>query len=269
MQFRKSIAALTGTAVAIAALAVTAAPAFAQTNQGLTVYADTVTNQGCLQTNVFHRGIDILVWRINVLKDGVQDKNAKVSVQVKGGQTFQAPYNTHDDFFTAAWNVPFNAKTGTIQYTVTATDGSLSGTYTPQFMVAPSELMIVPATYGVNVNVGSGSKSATSFAKTVKSIPVSAQVGITTSSQGKTSFAPMTAGTVKAAIGLEGNINAKGEQINVKVATLKYNAKTKAWTGSISTSGLKAGIYVVSVNAADTAKPANTGAGASLGFEVQ
>ena len=268
MQFPRSLAALTGAAVAVAALTVTAAPAFAQSGS-LTVYADTVTDQGCVQTNVFHRGVDGIVWRINVLENGTQDKNAKVTVQVKGGQTFPAAYNSKDGFYTAFWPLPINQAVGTIQYTVTATDGSLSGTYTPQFMVAPSELMIVPATYGVNVNVGSGSKSATSFAKTVKSIPVSAQVGITTSSQGKTSFAPMTAGTVKAAIGLEGNINAKGEQINVKVATLKYNAKTKAWTGSISTSGLKAGIYVVSVNAADTAKPANTGAGASLGFEVQ
>ena len=265
MQFRKSIAALTGTAVAIAALAVTAAPAFAQTNQGLTVYADTVTNQGCLQTNVFHRGIDILVWRINVLKDGVQDKNAKVSVQVKGGQTFQAPYNTHDDFFTAAWNVPFNAKTGTIQYTVTATDGSLSGTYTPQFMVAPAELMIVPATYSVAVNVGNLKKSVTNFAKTTKSIPVYAPITYPTDS----GFAYLTAGKVTAAIGLEGNVNTKGEQINIKVANLKYNAADKAWIGFVPASGLKAGIYVVTVNAADNVVPANTGTGTSLGFEVQ
>ncbi len=263
MQFRKSIAALAGLAAAGTMLAATATPAFAASGP-LTVYADTVTNQGCVQTNIFHRGIDILVWRINVLQNGQQDKNATVTVQVKGGQTFKAPYNTHDDFYTAAWNVPFNQPTGTIQYTVTATDGSQTATYQPQFMVAPSELMIVPATYSVAAQVGTG-KVVTSFAKTVKTIPVSAKVTYATDS----GFAYLTSGNVNAQIGLEGNVNAKGAQIVQKTVALRYNASTKAWSGSIPTSGLKPGLYVVVVNAADHVTPANTGTGTTLAFTVQ
>jgi len=265
MHLRRSLGTLAGLAAAATMLVATATPAFAASTPSFMVYADTVTNQGCVQTNVFHRGIDILVWRINVLQNGVQDKNAKVTVQVKGGQSYNAGYNTHDGFYTAAWNVPFNQPTGTIQYTVTATDGSNTATYQPQFMVAPSELMIVPATYTVAPEVGAATKSLTSFAKTVKSIPVYAKVSYPTDS----GVGYLTAGTVNAQIGLEGNVNAKGAQIVNKTVTMHYNASAKSWVGSIPTAGLKAGLYVVVVNAADHVKPANTGSNTSLAFTVQ
>lgn len=265
MHFRRSLGTVAGLAAAATMLVATAAPAFAAASGPLTVYADTVTNQGCVQTNVFHRGIDVLVWRINVLQNGQQDKNATVTVQVKGGQTFKAPWNTHDNFYTAAWNVPFSQPTGTIQYTATATDGTQTATYQPQFMVAPSELMIVPATYTVTDQVGIGAKPATSIAKTVKAIPVSAKVTYPTDS----GYAYLTSGTVKAQIGLEGNVNAKGAQIVAKTAVLRYNASSKAWVGSIPTAGLKPGLYVVVVIAADHVTPANTGSGTSLAFLVQ
>ncbi len=269
MQFRKSIGTLAGLAAAATMVVATAAPAFAASTGGLTVYADTVTDQGCVQTNVFHRGVDGIVWRINVLQNGQQDKNATVTVQVKGGKTFKAPFNTKDGFYTAFWPLPVTQHTGTIQYTVAATDGSATGSYQPQFMVAPSELMIVPATYTVNAKVGAGAKAVTLFGKAVKAIPVSAAVDLVTSSHGKTSLAPMTSGTVKAQIGLEGNINAKGEQIVNKTVAMRYNASSKTWVGSIPTAGLKAGLYVVVVNAADHAAPANTGTGTSFAFTVQ
>ncbi len=265
MKFHRSIGILAGLAAAATMVVATASPAFAASSGSLTVYADTVTNQGCVQTNVFHRGIDILVWRINVLQNGQQDKNATVTVQVKGGQTFKAPYNTHDHFFTAAWNVPFNQPTGTIQYTVTATDGSETASYQPQFMVAPSELMIVPATYAVAPQVGSAKTAVTSFAKNVKSIPVYAKITYPTDS----GFAYLTSAKVTASIGLEGNVNAKGVQIVSKTVSMRYNASLKTWVASIPTAGLKAGLYVVVVNAADHVTPANTGTGTTLGFSVQ
>ncbi len=269
MHFRRSLGVIAGLAAAVTMVGATATPAFAASTGGLTVYADTVTDQGCVQTNVFHRGIDGIVWRINVLQNGQQDKTATVTVQVKGGQTFKAPFNSKDGFYTAFWPVPINQAPGTIQYSVTATDGSATGSYQPQFMVAPSELMIVPATYTVNTKVGSGAKPVTLFGKAVKAIPVTAGVDLVTSSQGKISLKPMTSGTVKAAIGLEGNVNAKGQQIVNKTVALRYNASSKTWVGSIPTAGLKAGLYIVDVNAADHVAPANTGTGTSLAFTVQ
>ena len=268
MQLRRSLGALAGLATAVAVLAVTASPAFADSGS-FVVYADTVTNQGCVQTNVFHRGLEGIVWRVNVLQNGQQDKNATVTIEVKGGQTFKAPYNTHDGFYTGFWPLPINQATGTIQYTVTATDGSQTATYQPQFMVAPSELMIVPATYTVTAKVGTGKATATSIAKSVKAMPVSAAVNLVASSEGKTTLTPMTAGVVKAQIGLEGNINAQGAQIVVKTVALHYQASTKTWVGSIPKAGLKPGLYVVVVNAQDQVSPPNTGTGTSLAFTVQ
>ncbi len=234
------------------------------TGSRLTVYADTVTNQGCIQTNVFHRGVDILVWRINVLKNGQQDKSAKVSVQVRGGQTYKAPWNTKDHFYTAAWVVPFSQPTGTIQYTVTATDGSQTATYQPQFMVAPSELMIVPATYSVTATVGSETNSQSVFAASA-SIPVFAKVTYPTDS----GSASLTAGKVVAEIGQQGNVDSHGNLVAAKTVTLSYRASAKAWTASIPASGLAAGLYVVQVNAQDGVNPPNTGSSTSPAFEVQ
>ena len=269
MSHRRNLAALVGLAGAATMLVATASPAFAASSGGLMVYADTVTNVGCLQTNVFHRGVDVVVWRINVLENGQQDKNATVTVQVKGGQTYKAPYNKQDGFYTAAWHEGLNTPTGTIQWTFSATDGSLSGSFQPQFMVAPSELMIVPATYQVNVNVGNGAKSATVVGKNLKSLPIKASVGLALSSEGKTTFSPMTAGKVTAAIGLEGNINAKGQQIVARTVVLRYNAANKSWIGSMSMQGLKPGLYVMQANAQDTVAPPNAGTGTSLAFQLQ
>jgi len=265
---RRRFSAPLAVAGALCVVAASAAPVFAASG-GLTVYADTVTNQGCLQTNVFHRGVDVVVWRINVLENGQQDKNATVTVQVKGGPTYSASYNKQDGFYTAAWHEGLTTPTGTIQWSVSATDGSMSGSYQPQFMVAPSELMIVPASYQTTVTVGAGATSRTTFGRSTKEIPVKAQVGLATSAQGKTSFAPMAQGKVTAEIGLEGNVNAKGEQIVARTATLRYNASAKAWMGNIATHGLKPGLYVVQVNAQDRAAPPNTGSGTSLAFDLE
>ena len=268
MQLRRSLGALAGIATAATILAATAAPAFAQSG-GLMVYADTVTDQGCLQTNVFHRGVDGIVWRVNVIQNGQQDKNATVTVQVQGGGTFKAPFNKQDGFYTAYWPLPVTQKVGTIQYSVTATDGSESGSYVPQFMVAPSELMIVPATYAVTPKIGPAAKSVTTIAKSVKTIPVSAGVNLAVNHHGTMAYTPMTSGVVTAQIGLEGNVNAKGAQIAAKTVALHYQASSKTWVGSISKAGLKPGLYVVVVNAQDHAAPANTGSGTSLAFTVQ
>jgi hypothetical protein len=152
----------------------------------LTLHVDTVSTHGCVETNTFQRGADAIVWRVAVLRNGQPDKNATVVVHVKGGPNLKLAWDPHgsgprQSWYDNAWFLPFNQPTGTVQYTITATDTkhNASATYTPQFMLAPSELMIVPYTYGVKVDVGQGSSPATTFAAG-STLPVSANVYWTT-----------------------------------------------------------------------------------------
>lgn len=257
------VAAAVGTSAVLLAGCGSTSTSSGSSTGNLALQVDTVTNQGCVQTNIFRRGEDILVWRVNVFKNGVQDKKATVAVHVKGGQTYKAPWNTKDHFYTAAWSVPFSQPTGTVQYTVTVKDGSLSASYAPKFMVAPAELQIVPANYGVAVTIGSGTKSVTSVAAG-SAIPVKANVTYLTDS----GTSPLTSGTVTAQVGLEGNVDSKGNLVPAATGTLTYSAGSKAWTGNIPTSGLASGLYVVQVNAQDSVTPPNTGTGTSAAFLV-
>ena len=257
-----------GVASAAAALSLITSPVMAASSSGLVLEVDTVSTHGCVQTNVFQRGTDAIVWRVAALQNGKEDKKAKVVVHVLHGPTLTAGWDASDGFFTAAWFLPFDAHTGTVSYTVTATDGSLSARYSPPFMVAPSELMIIPYTYEVTVAVGNGSKSVSSFGAKA-SIPVKVNVTWTTVKNNKATLHPMTSGRVTAAIGLEGNVNGQGNLNAVKSVALKYNASSKTWTGNISTSGIKAGLYVVQASVKDDMSPANTGSGLSLAFNVR
>jgi hypothetical protein len=251
--------ALAGTIAAAASVAVVAGPAVTMASSStFVVEVDTVATGTCVETNTFERGGgNAIVWRIAVLKNGQEDKSAKVELKVKGGATFKASWDK-SGFWTVAWFLPMNAPTGIVNYTVTATDGNLSATYSPPWLVQPSELTIAPYTYGVAVSVG----------KVGASIPVRADVTYAaTTSSGKATTDPMTSGNVTAEVALQGNVNAKGQLNAVKTVSLHYSGG--AWTGSIPVSGLKAGLYVVQVHAADHYSPPNTGSGTSLAFSVK
>lgn len=260
MHIRTRTGGVVGGAIAAAsALTLLAAPAtLAKSTTFRIAEVDTVSTHGCVQTNAFERGADGIVWRIAVLKNGAEDKAATVTVQVKGQeQPIKASWD--NGFFAAFWPLPFNAPLGVVSYTVTAKDGSMSASYSPPFLVPPSELSVVPYPYGVSVTVG----------KVGVSVPVTASVSYTTVANNKPSVHAVTSAKVVAAIALQGSVNAKGQLQTVKSVTLKYSAKAKAFTGSIATSGLKKGLYVVQVTASDHVSPPNTGTGTSLAFNVK
>jgi hypothetical protein len=274
MQLRLSKpVALAAATVAAAAVTLSASvPAFAASNNALTLQVDTVSTHGCLQTNVFTRGADQIVWRVNVLRNGAQDKAATVVVHVTHGPTIKLAYESHGtgpgtSFWAGAWTLPFNQPIGTVHYTVTANDAKshLTGSYSPPFLVAPSELMVVPYTYNVQVTAGSG---ATQVAKGTV-VPVKAQVTWASVSKGQTTLHPVSAGKVTAGIALEGNLNSKGQLIPAATVSLTYSTSAKAWIGSVPTANLTPGVYVIQVNAQDNVTPPNTGSGTSLAFMVQ
>jgi len=256
-----------GIAGAALSLALIAAPAMAATTAGgLTLDVDTVSTHGCVQTNVFERGGDSIVWRIAALTNGKENKSAKVVVHVVGGPTINAAWTASDGFFTAAMPLAFNAKTGVVHYSVTATAGKTTVTYQPPFFVPPSELMVVPYPYSVTVNAGNG--KTTSFAAKAR-IPVKADVTWAGETNGKLATHPTTAGKVEAAIGLESSANSQGIIKSLKSVALRYQPASKTWSGNLATGGLKPGVYEIEVNAKDQATPPNTGTGTSLAFNLR
>jgi plastocyanin len=119
----------------------------------LTVYGDMVTNVGCLEINIGHRG-ELIVWRTRVVdpvtgKD-MTDKDLKsVQAVLPDGLKFDEVYGGHpgggtptDYFWSAPWEVPLTYPTGSLGYqvNVVANDGR-TGSYKP-FEVAASKLTI-------------------------------------------------------------------------------------------------------------------------------
>jgi plastocyanin len=120
---------------------------------GLVVYGDMVTNVGCLNITIGHRG-ELIVWRTRIVdpvtgKD-MDDKQLKsVQAVLPDGLKFDETYGGHpgggtptDFFWSAPWEVPLNYPTGSLGYqvNVVANDGR-TGVYKP-FEVAASKLTI-------------------------------------------------------------------------------------------------------------------------------
>ncbi len=121
----------------------------------IVVYADMVSNVGCLAISVGHRG-ELLVFRARIVdpkngKDMTDKEIQKDSVQaiLPDGQKFNMTYGGHpgggtptDYFWAGIWEVPLNYPTGSLGYEIraTANDGR-TGTFKP-FEVASSKLTI-------------------------------------------------------------------------------------------------------------------------------
>jgi plastocyanin len=152
----------------------------------LVVYGDMVTNVGCLNISIGHRG-ELVVFRDRVVdpKTGTDmtDKELKsVQAVLPDGQKFDMVYGGHpgggtptDYFWSAPWEIPLTYPTGSLGYTINAVanDGR-TGKYQP-FAVASSTLTI--ANYDANfVRPWTVNVSATGFAVTGFTAPITITV---------------------------------------------------------------------------------------------
>lgn len=133
-----------GRVARVSAQEATAAPEGGTANQ-LIVYGDTVqggknvpedqaAERSCVLTNRFPRNAEV-VWRVEVIDpetgqamdDTMLDK---VEVTLSDGQVFEMEYGPHpppprparDSYWTVPWTIPADYPTGTLGYTVRATD---------------------------------------------------------------------------------------------------------------------------------------------------
>jgi hypothetical protein len=108
--------------------------------------------RSCSQNSYFKRG-DRIGFRFTAINPatGKRDRATQVVVHVTyGGKTIDLPMRDRQsdkqperEFWIAEWQVPADARTGTIRYTVTAKDPQgRTGEYKP-FEVEPSQLTIV------------------------------------------------------------------------------------------------------------------------------
>ena len=108
--------------------------------------------RSCSQNSYFKRG-DRIGFRFTALDPATneRDRASKLVVHLKyGGQTIDVPMRDRQtaqqperQFWIAEWKVPADAPTGSLTYTVSATDSKgRMGEYKP-FDVAPSQLTII------------------------------------------------------------------------------------------------------------------------------
>lgn len=142
-----------GLATACSGGTVTVTAGNVSSNQDLLVYGDMVTNVGCLNTSVGHRG-ELLVWRIRVVDpntgaDMTDEDISSVTATLPTGEEFNLTYGGHpgggsptDWFWSAPWEIPLNFPTGSLGYEIdaVANDGR-TGNFSP-FEVSSSKLSI-------------------------------------------------------------------------------------------------------------------------------
>jgi hypothetical protein len=117
---------------------------------GKNIPEDQRASRACVMTSRFPRNGE-LVWRSRVFDPATGDPLdgdalAKVEVMLSDGQTFEMEYGAHppapnpprDYYWTVAWVVPKDYPTGTLSYTIVATDTQgRSGEFKP-FDIPPS-----------------------------------------------------------------------------------------------------------------------------------
>jgi len=141
-----------------------AAPAAAQVSANLFLTVDTVrgstglsneekATKSCVQSNKFPVGGQV-VWRIKVVdprtgKEMSDQDLTSVVVKLSDGQSFAAKYGGHpssapvDYFWASSWKVPTDYPTGSVDYTVVATDKEGRTGEWHQLKVASAMLQIV------------------------------------------------------------------------------------------------------------------------------
>jgi len=113
---------------------------------------DGTTGPTCVLTSQFMRK-EHVVWRVRVLgEDGnpVDDKSVKsLEIKLTDGSTFAMHYGTHprkdptDSFWATSWGIPADYPTGSIGYSVVATDADGKEHVWKPFNVNLSQLTII------------------------------------------------------------------------------------------------------------------------------
>ena len=169
-----SIVLLLGVGILVAACggsgnAASSTQASAAVTQNLMISADTVqgsknipadqkANRSCVLSSRFPRNSE-MVWRARIVDPAtgdVMDNTVldKVQVQLANGQTVDMKYGAHpktppnEYYWTGSWEVPKDAPTGTLNYTIVATakDGR-TGEFKPITSVAASLPAITDEVY--------------------------------------------------------------------------------------------------------------------------
>lgn len=150
-------------ALSVAFVGLTTAASAQDTGSTLFFAGDMVRGRGqqgatgptCVLTSQFKHNEEI-VWRVRILDqngNAVDDKAVKsVTVQLPSGEKFPMHYGGHpggnapktDFFWTVSWAIPDSYPTGSLSYTVVATDAQdRTQTWAP-FNVSLSQLAVIP-----------------------------------------------------------------------------------------------------------------------------
>jgi len=119
------------------------------------VQADTVLSGPCVQTNQFKQK-DAVVFRARVIdaatgEEMKADDLASVVAKLPDGSSFDLhfgdhpPQNATDSFWSFAWAIPADYPTGTLSYTIVATNKAGESVTFEPFKIFPSQLTIAAA----------------------------------------------------------------------------------------------------------------------------
>lgn len=114
---------------------------------------DGSTGPSCVLSSAYMR-LESVVWRVrarnaageNLNGDGLQS----LVIQLSDGEQFPAKFGNHprgeatDSFWATSWRIPADYPTGTVTYKVIATDLDGGVHEWEPFIVAPSQLTVIP-----------------------------------------------------------------------------------------------------------------------------
>jgi hypothetical protein len=233
---------------------------------------------GCVAVGEIARG-DSLPFLINVTYSatGKPMSNGTVKIQLSNGASLKARYSSGEKYWSTAYPIPWNASTGPLGYTVTATDNvSNTVVFTP---ISPYGLVqIVPANLYVNATIeDAATNTSLSTVSTGQTVRVVAFVAYPLPGQGfptqKSGEPPTVAGAglllnntllanATAVIGT-GTFNSTGgtfSQYTAAKVPLAFDSKSQSWTGKYTfNSSEPTGFYQAAVMAQDKASPSNQG----------
>ncbi|MBX5465122.1 MAG: hypothetical protein IRZ26_06150 [Clostridia bacterium] len=238
----------------------------------LIVSGDIVSSSlGCVLSNTFQRG-QTVVWRMQAVDaNGAMVPDAQLSVLVPGMEPLAMKLGPHGksanppQFWTVSWQIPFDAKTGPVDYTVKAVDkAGRTGTFTP-FNVQPSLLTVVPARLKMQVALVDPATGKPFAGSVAPGSPVEVRAQATypqyeARGEKLPPPTPVTQGTGSAVVGWQGDYDALSGKFAHPLATvqLHYDATAKAWVGLFQAPA-GGGYLQVQATVADNVTDPNTG----------